>query len=100
MTAFFVKQSASRLGFNKLLNYTGSGAVTTTGVSPGIYHLRILGQISGFLNIGSSAVSTGVGMLIAQNTAGGDYFQCVPGDIVTFSTTTATTGTVSVTEMS
>jgi len=100
MSAFFQKASSSRLGLNKVLNYTGSGAFSTTGVSPGIYHLRVLSQLPGFLSIDVAAASTGVGALIAANTAGGDYFSCVPGNIVTFSSTASTTGSLSVTEMS
>ena len=100
MTALFPKQNSSRLGFNKVLNYTGSGVVSTTGVSVGIYHVRVLSQIPGFVAIDVAAATTGVGTLVAANTAAGDYFSCVPGNIVTFSSTLGTSGTVSVTEMS
>ncbi len=96
------KAGASRPGKTTVLNYTGSGAVATTapGVSVGVFHVRVLSQIPGFVAIDVTAAATGVGALIAANTAAGDYFQCTPGQIVTFSSTTATTGSISVTEMS
>jgi hypothetical protein len=99
MTAFFQKASSSRIGFNTILNYTGSGTVSTTNVHAGCYHVRVLSQVPGFLAIDVSASSSGSGTLIAANTAGGDYFSCIPGNIVTFSSTLGTSGTLSVTEM-
>ncbi len=100
MSINFPKAGASRPGSTKILNYTGSGVVSTTAINSGVYHVRILSQIPGFVAIDVAAASSGVGALIAANTAAGDYFQCTPGLIVTFSSTTATTGSISVTEMS
>ena len=99
MATFFPRASSSRIGANKVLNYTGSGVVTTTGVSVGVYQVRVLSQIAGFVAIDTAAASTGVGALVAANTATGDYFACIPGNIVTFSSTLGTSGTLSVTEM-
>ena len=100
MVAFIEKQGASRIGKNTILNYTGAGVVSAPAVSVGVYHVRVLSQVPGFVAIDVTAAATGVGTLIAANTAAGDYFSCVPGNIITFSSTAGTSGSLSVTEMS
>jgi hypothetical protein len=38
--------------------------------------------------------------LIAANTAAGDFFSCTPGQSLAFSSSSTSSGTISVTEMS
>lgn len=100
MSLAFPKASSSRIGKNTLLNFTGAGTNVAPAISVGVYQIRVLSQIAGFLAVGSSAGSSGDGTQISANVAGGDYFTVIPGSIPYFSSFAATTGTVSVTEMS
>jgi hypothetical protein len=104
MPNFFPPQSASYLGRSQLLNWTGSGTIVSTNFGPETFHVRILSQVAGFITIDSSGAtaptSAGGGALIAANTATGDYFKCRPGQIVQFSSSSTSSGSLTVSELS
>ena|SRR5271154_4978724 len=104
MTSFFSKNAASRIIKSQNLAWIGSGTIVSTNFGPGIFHVRVISQIPGSVsvdNLGTLPTTAGGnGTFIAANTAAGDYFACTPGEVMAFSSTSTSSGTVSVTEMS
>jgi hypothetical protein len=103
MASFYPAAAASRLGRTSQLNWAGSGTLVTTPMGPETFHVRILSQIAGFVaidNLGTVVSSAGGGALIAAQTAAGDFFKCVPGQLVSFSSSSTSSGSLTVTEMS
>ena len=103
MSGFFPKAPASRLITNQLLQYTGSGTLNSAVFGTESFQVRVLSQVAGWISIdnttGLISSSTG-GVLVAANTASGDYFAVTPGQKFSFASTTTASGTVCVTEMS
>jgi hypothetical protein len=103
------KAPASRINKAQTLSWAGSGTSVTTSFQAQISHVRVISQISGWVAIEPSATqgtlmstSTFVGgTFIAANTANGDYFAVTQGQVLTFTSTTTSSGnqTVSVSEM-
>ena len=64
--------------------------------------MRIISQVTGIVtvdNLGTLPTTAGTsGTMIAANTASGDYFACTPGEVVAFSSTSTSSGTVNITE--
>ncbi len=102
MVATLPKAPASRLGLSQRLDWPGGAPtlVTTTFVH-NTQHVRVLSQVAGWISFETTGLSSTVGgMLIAPNTAGGDYFDVTPGQVMCFSSTTTSSGSLTVTEMS
>lgn len=104
MAGGFDKQGSSRIGKTQILNYTSAaGTVLSTPFLPSTQQVRVFSQIGGWCSIdnttGMISSSTG-GVLIAANTASGDYFTVTPGQAFAFASTTTASGSISVTEMS
>jgi hypothetical protein len=108
------KQPASKVLRTQSLTYTSTtSTVLTTVFSPQTYQVRVFSQIAGYCIIGDAAqvsassltsagIATGatsVAFPIPASTVGGEYFQCAPGQVFAFSSTSSATGAVSVTEM-
>jgi hypothetical protein len=103
------KAPASRINRAQTLSWAGSGTSQTTTFQANISHVRVISQISGWIAIEPAATAGTVmststfvgGTFIAANTANGDYFSCVQGQVLTFTSTTTSSGnqTVSVSEM-
>jgi hypothetical protein len=105
MPTFYPRTAASRIIKNTNLQYTGSGTVNTTTVfGPEVFFVRVFSQVGGWISIdnttGTSISSSTGGTLIAANTAAGDFFSCTPGQSLAFSSSSTSSGTISVTEMS
>ena len=94
MPQFFPKAGASRIITpGTSYPWAGTGISASTAVGTETFNVRIISQLAGYVTIGTTSDPTipttgGVGTFIAANTASGDYFQCVPGQKVMFSSTT------------
>lgn len=103
------KAPASRINKAQTLAWTGSGTSVTTSFQNEIFHVRVISQIAGWIAIepfatAGTVMSTSTfvgGTYIAANTANGDYFAASPGQVLTFTSTTTSSGnnTISVSEM-
>jgi hypothetical protein len=103
------KAPASRISRAQTLSWAGSGTSQTTTFQNQISHIRVISQISGWVAIEPSATAGTVmststfvgGTFIAANTANGDFFAVTSGQVLTFTSTTTSSGnqTVSVSEM-
>ncbi len=115
MAIGFPKQSASRPNVFQVLQYN-SATVISTFFKAGTQHIRVAAQINGWGSIDQTTSSLGAssaggtGMIITGGTTSansvvytqagpGEYFTVSPGQFFTFSSTSTSTGAVSVTEM-
>ena len=105
MGRFFDKQPASRLIKQQNLAWTGTGTVVSTLFAGETFQVRLCSQVAGWFNIdvtGQSSTPTtagGIGYFIPASTVGGEYFQSVPSQILSFSSTSTSSGVVSCAEM-
>ena len=107
------KQASSSILNSQPLSYTGSGTAFSTNFQAQTRQIRIISQINGWVAILQSTASMfstttylstygGLysGTFIAANTANGDYFTVNPGEILGFTSTSTSSGTlISLTEM-
>lgn len=119
MASAFSKQSGSRPHTYQVIQYN-SATVFTTKFGNSTQQIRVMAQIGGWGTVNDttadSVIATsggGVGMIITGLTTGypaavttvagspyPEYFSVTPGQIFTFSSTSTSTGAISVTEMS
>jgi hypothetical protein len=110
--ASFISKNSSNYPFKyQTLNYgggaSGGATVFTTTFGPETQQIRVLSQVGGWGSIDQSTSSITVtsgsgsntGMLLAANTAQGDYFTVRPGQFFSFCSTTTSSGSISCTEM-
>jgi hypothetical protein len=106
MTAFVGKQPSSRLIKQQNLAWTGTGTVVSTLFAGETWQLRLCSQVAGYFNIdvtGQSSTPTtagGIGYFIPASTVSGEYFSVSPSQILSFSSTSTSTGIISLAEMS
>lgn len=107
--SYIDKAPASRLLKGQALGpYTGSGTLISTTFTAQTRHIRVISQNNGWI-VNEPAATQGTvmststfvgGMFIAANTANGDYIAVNPGEVLTFTSTTTSSGwLVSVAEM-
>jgi hypothetical protein len=111
MTSYITKNPSNYPLKYQTLNYAGgaSGGATvfTTPFTSQTEQIRVLSQVSGWASIDQTTSSITVtsgsgsntGMLLAANTAQGDYFTVRRGQFFSFCSTTTSSGSMSVTEM-
>ncbi len=108
------KQPSSRPNFNQVLQ-CNAATVISTFFKAGTVQIRVASQLNGWGSIDQSTASVtvtsagGAGMLITGGTTsanssvytgvGVEYFTCTAGQFFSFSTTSTSTGAVSITEM-
>ena len=108
MGAGFDKQPASRPYVYQNITAPAAGAIVCTNkFGSSTQHIRILSTLAGWVSIDQSTSATlvtsanipGTGMFIPASTVGGEYFTVTPGQLLTFCSTSGTSGYVCVTEM-
>jgi hypothetical protein len=106
MTNFISKTPSNYPPRYQVLQYN-SATCFSSGFGPGTQQIRVLSQLAGWGTVNQSTADSiiassagGTGMLIAANVAQGDYLTVRSGQIFVFSSTSTSTGAVSVTEMS
>ena len=112
MASFVPKNSSNFPVRAQMLTYPGgaSGGATvgTTPFGSNVQQIRVLSQVAGNIAIEQNGAVTsltsgatgGTGILIAANTAQGDYFSVRGGQVLNFVSTSTSSGFVSVVEMS
>jgi hypothetical protein len=104
MTSFVPKNSSNADLCGRRL---GGPTVGTTTFGANVQQIRVLSQVAGNIAIEQNGAATsltsgatgGTGILIAANTAQGDYFTVRGGQVLNFVSTSTRSGFVSVTEM-
>jgi hypothetical protein len=99
---FWPKQRSSRPIRLQELDYTGSGTLVTTNVGSQIYQVRVVSDVRGYLAFGSTSPTT-----TSRDTATveifpslvGEYFTVTPNQILAWSSTSTSSGSVLITEM-
>jgi hypothetical protein len=100
---YFEKQQSSQVIKNQQISWTGPGTAVSTNFTAETFQVR---QVAGSFSIDNSggpllgtAPSTagGAGTYIAANVVG-EYWVCRPGQIFTFSSTSTSSGTISISE--
>lgn len=106
MTNFVQKRPSNKPGRYQVLQYNAATCFSS-GFATGVQQIRVVSQLAGWGTInqstGDSIIASsggGVGMIVPANTADGEYFTVQQGQIFVFSSTSTSTGAVSVTEMS
>src|SRR5262249_34510299 len=113
MGANWSKAGASRITIAQPISWAGSGTSFTTKFSATTYQIRVISPIAAWIAVLDStstmfSTSTFLGQnggpsatFIAANTASGDYFTVNPFQILGFSSTsTSTSGLISISELS
>jgi hypothetical protein len=110
------KQPSSKILKSQMLPYTGGGTLVSTPFTSETYQLRVFSQVSGQITIGTTTTTVtsapttgalgGIGgsdpaqVFIPASTVGGEYFTVSPGQTFQFASTSTSSGTVNITEMS
>ena len=102
MTTFIQKTPSSRLGRAQAIAWTGTGTVASTNFSGQTYQVRVATPVNGWIaidNLGTVLTTGGgAGTWIAANVAGETY-TCTPGELFSFSSTSTSSGSISLTEL-
>ena len=107
--AVFGKQPSSRVISNQALQYTSANAsVPSTNFGPETWQIRVISQLAGYLAFGVGtatgttlvAIAQSSSILIPASAVGGEYFAVTPGMMVAFISSSTSSGTCNVTEMS
>lgn len=105
MANFFSKAPSSRLIKSQALAWVGTGTVVSTLFTSETWQVRVASQIAGYINIdvtGASSTPTtsgGTGYFLPATTAAAEYFAVSPSQILSFSSTSTSSGVVSVGEV-
>jgi hypothetical protein len=108
MAGFFGKQPSSRVLLNQALQYTNANtSVPSTNFSAQTYQIRVISQLAGYLAFGPgstygttlAAVVQSSSLLLPASTVGGEYFAVSPGMMCAFISSSTSSGTCNVTEM-
>jgi hypothetical protein len=102
MSNYWGKQLSSRPIRIQELDYTGSGTQVTTTLLSQTYQVRVVSDVRGYVAFGSTSPTT-----TSRDTAtveifpnlGGEYFSVVPGMLLSFSSSSTSSGSVLITEM-
>jgi hypothetical protein len=96
------KQRSSRPVKIQELDYTGSGTLATTNLLPQAYQVRVASDVRGYLSFGSTLpTSTSrdtATVEIFANTS--EYYTTTPGQVLSFASSSTSSGSVLITEMS
>jgi hypothetical protein len=110
MSGGFAKQSASRPVKYNFVTYAGGASggpvVCSSPFSVATQHIRVFSTVAGYISIDQSTSSTLVtsanmpsGLPIPASTVGGEYFITTPGQLLSYCSTSTSSGYVGVTEM-
>jgi hypothetical protein len=103
MSNYFGKMPSSRPIRLNELDWTGSGTLQTTNFSPQTSQVRIVSDVRGYASFGSTSISTssrGVATVEIFPNLRGEYFVCQGAGFICWSSTSTSSGSVLITEMS
>lgn len=101
---FLPKAGSSTPNVAQVVQVSSAVAVNSAAFSAQTRQIRVISPIATWVSIGTSttsaAVQTAGSFFLAANTAAGDYFSVNPGQVIScISLSSASTGTISVLEM-
>lgn len=103
MSSFFNKQPSSRVIKGQELDWTGSGTLVTTALTAQTYQVRVAADVRGFLSFASTSISSsnrdGSFVEIFPNSGVGEYFTVTPGQLIAWSSTSTSSGSILISEM-
>ena|SRR5215472_6621168 len=86
------------------LDYAGSGTQATTTLLSETFQVRIVSDVRGYVSFGSTAITTSsrdtATVEIFPNNGVGEYFSARAGEVLAFSSTSTSSGSILITEMS
>jgi hypothetical protein len=102
LASFYPHQPSSRVIRGQELDYSGSGTLVTTNLSAQTYQVRIASDVRGYVVFGSTSPTT-----TSRDTSfaeifpnlRGEYFTVTPGQLISFSSTSTSSGSVLISEM-
>jgi hypothetical protein len=83
------------------LDYAGSGTQVTTTLLNQVYQVRIVSDVRGYVSFGSTTITTssrGVATVEIFPSLRGEYFSARPGETLSFSSSSTSSGSVLITE--
>jgi hypothetical protein len=102
VTNFIQKTSSSRIIKGQVVAWSGIGTAVSTNFSGQTYQVRVATPVNGWFaidNLGTVPTTAGnTGTWIAANIPG-ETFTCTPGELFSFSSTSTSSGSVSLTEL-
>jgi hypothetical protein len=99
------KQPASRVIKTQTLAYNGSGTVVSTNFGQQTYQLRVTTQVTGYGEIDNlgTVITTATRNSVGFDLYTGqppEYFTVTPGELFAFSSTSTSSGTINLAEVS
>ena len=105
-TGFHKEPSSRPIIYQSILLSTPGKTNVSAPFSNGTQHIRVISQVAGYISIDQSTSATLVtstavpnGIFVPASVAVAEYFIVTPGQFLTFASTGATTGAISITEM-
>jgi len=99
--SYFEKARSSRAIRLQELDYTGSGTQVTTNLGSQTYQVYVVTDVRGYLSFGSTTITTSsrdtATVELMPNVAG-SYWTVTPGQVLAFSSSSTSSGSVLITE--
>ena len=103
MPNFWGKAPSSRVIKGQEVDWTGSGTLVTTNLTPETFQIRVATDVRGYLSFASTSISSsnrdGSFAEIFPNLQG-EYFTVAAGSVIAFSSSSTSSGSVLISEMS
>jgi hypothetical protein len=103
MPNFWGKVPSTRVIKGQELDWTGSGTLVTTNLTPETFQIRVVTDVRGYLSFASTSISSsnrdGSFAEIFPNLQG-EYFTVAAGSVIAFSSSSTSNGSVLISEMS
>jgi hypothetical protein len=102
--SYYEKARSSRAVRLQELDYTGSGTQVTTTLGSQTYQVFIISDCRGYVSFGSTTITTssrgtGATIEVMPNVAG-SYWTTTPGQVLAFSSSSTSSGSCLITELS
>src|SRR5262249_8455098 len=84
------------------LDYTGSGTVATTNLGPQTLQVRVASDVRGYLSVVTTTITTssgGVATVEILPNVSAEYLGARPGEVLSFSSSSTSSGSILITEM-
>ena len=101
MASFLQAQNSSKSLSPQVLAWTGSGTVVSTNFAPETFQIRVTTQVPGWFaidNLGTLPTTAGATGSYLPSGIEAEFITCSPGMLFSFSSTSTSSGSVSVCE--
>ena len=103
MANYWGKQPSSRVIKGQELDWTGSGTLVTTNLSAQTLQCRVATDVRGYLSFASTSISSssrGGSFAEIMPNVQSEYFTVAPGSVLAWSSSSTSSGSVLISEMS